>query len=85
LGQQLSSGIGGLGSQLSSGLSSTQGAIQDLFKNTLGNMDVFQSPLQRQQAQWDVQDARRARNASMGGSGRSAAPTNPMYLANMRR
>jgi hypothetical protein len=35
---------------LNSGLSSTQGAIQDLFKNTLGNMDVFQTPLQRQQA-----------------------------------
>jgi hypothetical protein len=74
---------------LNSGLSSTQGAIQDLFTNTLGNMDVFRSPLQRQQDQFDVQDARRARNASMYGSGpgqmRASVPTNPMYLANMRK
>jgi len=34
-------GLQGVASNLGSGLSSTQGAIQDLFRNTLGNMDVF--------------------------------------------
>jgi hypothetical protein len=77
-------GLQGVASNLGSGLSSTQSAIQDLFGNTLGNMPVFQSPLQRQQAQWDLQDARRARAAAQAQT-RAAPATNPIYLANRGR
>jgi hypothetical protein len=76
-------GLRGVADNLGTGLNSTQDAIQRLFRNTLGNMPVFQSPLQRQQDQWALQDARRGRAASMAPT-RAAAPTNPMYLANMR-
>jgi hypothetical protein len=43
-------GLSGLSDTLGSGLNSTQTAIRDLFDNSLGNMRVFQSPLQRAQA-----------------------------------
>jgi hypothetical protein len=52
---------GGLGG----GMTTTQGQIKDLFKNSLGKMPVFQSPLQRQQDLWAVQDATRARAEAM--------------------
>lgn len=44
------SSLAGLGNTLQSTASSTQAGISDLFRNSLGNMAVFQSPLQRAQA-----------------------------------
>jgi len=72
-------GLQGVASNLGSGLSSTQGSLRDLFSNTLGNMPAFQSPLQRQQAEWELQDARRERNAAR--ATRAAPATNPIFFA----
>jgi len=49
----------GVADGLNSGLSSTQGSINRLFQNTLGNMPVFQSPLQQAQAQRAAQEFNR--------------------------
>jgi hypothetical protein len=60
-GDQLGSTLGGFGNQLGAGFGSTQDAIAGLWGNSMGNLPMFQTPLQQQQAQWELQDARLAR------------------------
>lgn len=48
--RNLSSGLGRIGTQLTSGMSNVQKGIRDLFDNSLGNMALFQNPAQQQSA-----------------------------------
>lgn len=43
--------LSGLGNTLQSTAANTQRGVSDLFRSSLGNMEVFQSPLQRAQSQ----------------------------------